>query len=110
MQRFPQNNNLQHHQGTCWTVIRFPPVIRHCLAAQRLEQHIARQYQGVRWHSPCYPGYREQCFYQKEAERSLMNNNLKEFLDKKVDEYNRPFFIQDDPVSIPHQFSKKQDI
>ncbi|HLY72066.1 MAG TPA: TIGR02757 family protein [Puia sp.] len=39
-----------------------------------------------------------------------MNNNLKEFLDKKVDEYNRPVFIQDDPVFIPHQFSKKQDI
>lgn len=36
--------------------------------------------------------------------------SLKEFLDKKVDEYNQPFFIKDDPVSIPHLFSKKQDI
>ena len=35
---------------------------------------------------------------------------LKEFLDKKVDEYNQPFFIKDDPVSVPHFFSKKQDI
>jgi uncharacterized protein (TIGR02757 family) len=35
---------------------------------------------------------------------------LQEFLDKKVDEYNQPFFIQDDPISVPHRFSKKQDI
>ncbi|HEX4373937.1 MAG TPA: TIGR02757 family protein [Puia sp.] len=40
----------------------------------------------------------------------MNNNNLKEFLDKKVDEYDQPFFIKDDPISIPHQFSKKQDI
>jgi uncharacterized protein (TIGR02757 family) len=36
--------------------------------------------------------------------------NLKEYLDKKVDEYNQPFFIENDPISIPHLFSKKQDI
>ena len=35
---------------------------------------------------------------------------LKEFLDKKVDEYNQPFFIENDPISIPHLFTKKQDI
>jgi uncharacterized protein (TIGR02757 family) len=40
----------------------------------------------------------------------MNQKNLKEFLDKKVDEYNRPFFIQNDPVCIPHLFSKKQDI
>ena len=39
-----------------------------------------------------------------------MRNDLKEFLDKKVIEYNQPSFIKDDPVSIPHLFSKKQDI
>ena len=39
-----------------------------------------------------------------------MPNDLKIFLDKKVDEYNRPFFITADPISIPHAFSKKQDI
>jgi uncharacterized protein (TIGR02757 family) len=40
-----------------------------------------------------------------------MNNNvLKEFLDRKVDQYNQPSFIKDDPISIPHLFSKKQDI
>jgi uncharacterized protein (TIGR02757 family) len=35
---------------------------------------------------------------------------LKDFLDIKVDQYNRPDFIQNDPICIPHQFSKKQDI
>jgi uncharacterized protein (TIGR02757 family) len=35
---------------------------------------------------------------------------LKDFLDKKVDEYNQPSFIENDPILIPHQFSQKQDI
>ena len=34
---------------------------------------------------------------------------LKKFLDSKVDEYNQPFFIKHDPISIPHLFSLKQD-
>lgn len=37
-------------------------------------------------------------------------SNLKEFLDAKVIEYNQPGFIEHDPVSIPHLFTKKQDI
>src|SRR5690348_13495730 len=36
--------------------------------------------------------------------------NLRTFLDRKVDEYNRPAFIASDPISIPHMFSKPQDI
>src|SRR5438552_16985442 len=36
--------------------------------------------------------------------------NLIEFLNTKVDPYNQPFFIEGDPLSIPHLFSKKQDI
>ena len=36
--------------------------------------------------------------------------NLQAFLDSKVSQYNRPEFIPDDPVSIPHLFTKKQDI
>ena len=36
--------------------------------------------------------------------------SLKEFLDRKVDEYDQPSFILHDPVCIPHLFSKKQDI
>src|ERR1700751_3991047 len=39
-----------------------------------------------------------------------MKFDLKSYLDKKVDEYNQPFFIKDDPISIPHLFTKKQDI
>lgn len=35
---------------------------------------------------------------------------LKDFLDNKVEQYNQPAFIKDDPVSIPHLFTKKQDI
>ena len=37
-------------------------------------------------------------------------DNLKEFLDDKVELYNQPAFIKDDPVSIPHLFTKQQDI
>ena len=40
----------------------------------------------------------------------MMPVHLKEFLDKKVREYNRPAFIKDDPIAIPHLFTKKQDI
>lgn len=35
---------------------------------------------------------------------------LKEFLDTKVKQYNHPRFIESDPIQIPHQFSKKEDI
>lgn len=37
-------------------------------------------------------------------------NNLKEYLDEQVEIYNKPSFIEADPISLPHQFSKKQDI
>lgn len=39
-----------------------------------------------------------------------MDKKLKIFLDSKVDLYNQPSFIAADPISIPHQYSKKQDI
>src|SRR5665647_461378 len=35
---------------------------------------------------------------------------LKDFLDRKADQYNQPAFIEYDPVSIPHRFTLKQDI
>lgn len=41
---------------------------------------------------------------------SLTKQELKEFLDEKVDLYNKPSFIETDPISIPHQFSSKEDI
>lgn len=34
---------------------------------------------------------------------------LKEFLDKKVEQYNLPHFIEADPISIPHRFTLLQD-
>jgi uncharacterized protein (TIGR02757 family) len=35
---------------------------------------------------------------------------LKDFLDIKFDQYNRLGFIENDPICIPHLFTKKQDI
>lgn len=35
---------------------------------------------------------------------------LRDFLEGKVDEFNRPDFIPADPICIPHRYSKKQDI
>lgn len=35
---------------------------------------------------------------------------LRAFLEEQVDRYNRPAFITNDPISIPHQFHKQQDI
>ncbi|MBV9960858.1 MAG: TIGR02757 family protein [Parafilimonas sp.] len=40
----------------------------------------------------------------------LTHNNLKFFLDGKVKQYNQPSFIKEDPISIPHLFTKRQDI
>ena len=37
-------------------------------------------------------------------------SELKEFLDEKVDLYNKPSFIEHDPISIPHLYSLKEDI
>lgn len=42
--------------------------------------------------------------------KNLSFQNLKDFLDQKVDLYNRPGFIEMDPVCIPHKFKLKQDI
>lgn len=36
--------------------------------------------------------------------------DLRAFLNQKVDQYNRTSFIENDPISVPHQFQKKQDI
>lgn len=40
----------------------------------------------------------------------LTISELKDFLDSKVEIYNNPKFIESDPIQIPHQFSKKEDI
>lgn len=35
---------------------------------------------------------------------------LREFLDLKYDQFNRQCFIETDPISIPHRFTRKEDI
>ncbi len=40
----------------------------------------------------------------------MTDNWLYEFLEEKVVEYNQKSFIDSDPVSIPHEFDKKEDI
>lgn len=40
----------------------------------------------------------------------MTKNELKEFLDAKVLEYNHPIFLESDPIQIPHKFSIKEDI
>ena len=40
----------------------------------------------------------------------MTQEELKEFLDAKVEQYNRPDFLSTDPLGIPHRFTKKEDI
>lgn len=40
----------------------------------------------------------------------MLDSEIKEFLEFKVQQYNKPSFIELDPISIPHQFSTKEDI
>lgn len=40
----------------------------------------------------------------------IPDDELKAFLDSKFDQYNQPEFIVDDPVSIPHRYTRKEDI
>jgi uncharacterized protein (TIGR02757 family) len=42
--------------------------------------------------------------------RALKIVDLKHFLDEKAAQFNRPAFIEFDPVTIPHLFKRKQDI
>ncbi|HWB93365.1 MAG TPA: TIGR02757 family protein [Puia sp.] len=39
-----------------------------------------------------------------------ISKDVRVFLDKKVAEFNRPAFILNDPVSIPHEYTRQQDI
>ena len=40
----------------------------------------------------------------------MKKSELKEFLDAKVLEYNKPDFLTTDPIQIPHLFTLKEDI
>lgn len=37
-------------------------------------------------------------------------NELRDFLDAKVIQYNNPQFLDSDPIQVPHLFNKKEDI
>jgi uncharacterized protein (TIGR02757 family) len=39
-----------------------------------------------------------------------MNTTLQQFLNEQVVAYNQPHFVADDPITIPHRFSQKQDV
>jgi len=44
------------------------------------------------------------------ARKKQVDKEIKEFLDEKVIQYNTPYFIELDTISIPHQYSSKDDI
>jgi uncharacterized protein (TIGR02757 family) len=39
-----------------------------------------------------------------------IDNEIVDFLNEKVDQYNNPNFIESDPIQIPHRYSGKEDI
>lgn len=41
---------------------------------------------------------------------TILTTDLETFLNQKAAHYNRPAFIENDPVCIPHRFSRRQDI
>jgi uncharacterized protein (TIGR02757 family) len=41
---------------------------------------------------------------------NLSLSEIKKFLDEKYEIYNRPEFVENDPISIPHSFNSKEDI
>ena len=40
----------------------------------------------------------------------MKHEELKSFLNEKVEQYNRPGFVANDPIQIPHSYTKRQDI
>ncbi len=42
--------------------------------------------------------------------KSFSKSELREFLEERVHLYNRPRFIETDPIQIPHRFTLKEDI
>lgn len=40
----------------------------------------------------------------------MQREKIYELLERKYKQYNSPSFIENDPISIPHRFTKKQDI
>lgn len=42
--------------------------------------------------------------------KRMTREALREFLEQKVIQYNQPGFIENDPVQIPHAYTKRQDV
>jgi uncharacterized protein (TIGR02757 family) len=42
--------------------------------------------------------------------KRFSSSELREFLDQKAEEFNRPVFIETDPVCIPHMFTRREDV
>lgn len=40
----------------------------------------------------------------------MISDQLKKFLDQQVKHFNQPRFIENDPISIPHRYTQKEDI
>lgn len=40
----------------------------------------------------------------------MTESELKDFLDHKAEQYEKPIFLESDPIQIPHQFTQKEDI
>ncbi len=40
----------------------------------------------------------------------MEREELKDFLDQKAEQYNRPEFIETDPIRVPHRYTQKEDI
>ena len=40
----------------------------------------------------------------------MQTTALKKLLDDRAAFYNQPRFIEDDPISVPHRFTLKQDV
>ncbi len=40
----------------------------------------------------------------------MNSKELKDFLEAKVEQYHQPEFLKDDPICIPHNFTRKEDI
>jgi uncharacterized protein (TIGR02757 family) len=44
------------------------------------------------------------------VKKKIEANKVHELLEQKYKQYNKPAFLENDPVNIPHRFTKKQDI
>jgi hypothetical protein len=40
----------------------------------------------------------------------MLSDEVIQLLDEKVNQYNHPRFIEDDPIQVPHLFSQRENI